>query len=90
MFFVFQKYDNLKELEKHPLRFNFHDGHIDAEVCSVEDDSQTALNVKRAVISLFQVAASQSFSSNVVTEVSLTPYNLDIIDCGVMMMCARF
>jgi len=66
-----KKYDDLKDLEKHPLRFNFHDGHIDAELCTAEGDSQTALNVKRAVLSLFQVAASQSFGSNAQTEVDV-------------------
>lgn len=66
-----KKYDSLKELEKYPLRYNFHDGHIDSEVCAVEGDSQTALNVKRAIASLFQVAASQSFGSTVYHEVDV-------------------
>ena len=64
-----QKYDSLKDLEKHPLRFNFHDGHIDTEVCAVEGDTQTSLNVKRAIISLFQVAAKESFGKTLYHEV---------------------
>lgn len=46
-------------MEKHGLQFNYHDGHIDTSVCAEPGDSQASLNIKRAIISLFQSAVIQ-------------------------------
>ncbi|XP_012266095.2 apolipophorins [Athalia rosae] len=48
------------DIEAHALQFNYHNGHIDSEVCAEPEDSQAALNVKRAVISLFQDAVVEN------------------------------
>ncbi|XP_024936320.1 apolipophorins isoform X2 [Cephus cinctus] len=44
------------DLDQYGLQFNYHNGHIDTEVCADPNDSQASLNVKRAVVSLFQSA----------------------------------
>ncbi|XP_076643954.1 retinoid- and fatty-acid binding glycoprotein apolipophorin [Halictus rubicundus] len=41
------------------IQFNYHNGHIDTELCATPDDPQASLNIKRAVISLFQSAVLQ-------------------------------
>lgn len=41
------------------IQFNYHNGHIDTELCASPDDPQASLNIKRAVISLFQSAVLQ-------------------------------
>ncbi|XP_076294213.1 retinoid- and fatty-acid binding glycoprotein apolipophorin [Lasioglossum baleicum] len=41
------------------IQFNYHNGHIDSELCATPDDPQASLNIKRAVISLFQSAVLQ-------------------------------
>ncbi|KAK0091317.1 hypothetical protein PV326_003399, partial [Microctonus aethiopoides] len=59
------------DVEKYALQFNYHDGHIDTNICAEKDDSQASLNIKRAIISLFQSAV---FEDNGVT----THYETDI------------
>ncbi|KAL6440757.1 hypothetical protein ACFW04_003301 [Cataglyphis niger] len=54
---------SLPDVEKHALQFNYHDGHIDTQVCAEADDSQASLNIKRAVASLFQTAVIQESGS---------------------------
>ncbi|XP_046751140.1 apolipophorins [Diprion similis] len=51
------------EIERHGAQFNYHNGHIDTEICTEAGDTQAALNVKRAVISLFQDAVIQDGGS---------------------------
>ncbi|XP_014488121.1 PREDICTED: apolipophorins [Dinoponera quadriceps] len=51
------------DVEQYALQFNYHDGHIDTEVCAEEGDSQASLNIKRAMASLFQTAVFQDFGS---------------------------
>ncbi|XP_012523598.1 apolipophorins [Monomorium pharaonis] len=53
----------LPDIEKYALQFNYHDGHIDTEVCAEPGDSQASLNIKRAVASLFQSAVIQDSGS---------------------------
>ncbi|XP_043491499.1 apolipophorins [Polistes fuscatus] len=55
----------LSDLQKHALQFSYHHGHIDPDVCAEPDDSQTSLNIKRAVISLFQSAVQLESGSTV-------------------------
>lgn len=50
------KYDIGSNDLKKGVRFLFHDGHVDDEICTEPQDSQFSLNIKRAVISLFQSA----------------------------------
>ncbi|KAM0732090.1 Apolipophorin [Formica fusca] len=54
---------SLPDVEKHALQFNYHDGHIDTQVCAEAGDSQASLNIKRAVTSLFQSAVIQDSGS---------------------------
>ncbi|XP_072754262.1 apolipophorins [Anoplolepis gracilipes] len=54
---------SLPDVEKHALQFNYHDGHIDTQVCAEVGDSQASLNIKRAVTSLFQSAVIQDSGS---------------------------
>ncbi|CAL7938756.1 unnamed protein product [Xylocopa violacea] len=56
------------DVEKYAVQFNYHDGHIDTELCSEPGDSQASLNIKRAVVSLFQSAAMQESGSKTLTE----------------------
>ncbi|XP_039286010.1 apolipophorins-like, partial [Nilaparvata lugens] len=49
-------YNGLGDLEAHPVKFSLNDGRIENEVCSEEGDSHEALNIKRAIISLFQAS----------------------------------
>ncbi|XP_046492116.1 apolipophorins [Neodiprion pinetum] len=51
------------EIERHGVQFNYHNGHIDTEICTEAGETQAALNVKRAVISLFQDAIIQDDGS---------------------------
>ncbi|XP_032678528.1 apolipophorins [Odontomachus brunneus] len=53
----------LSDVEQYALQFNYHDGHIDTEVCAEAGDSQASLNIKRAVASLFQTAVFQDSGS---------------------------
>ncbi|CAH0386450.1 unnamed protein product [Bemisia tabaci] len=50
-----KKYDNLKELEAHPIQFSYQGGQVGTKVCVEEGDSHVSINIKRAIISLFQV-----------------------------------
>ncbi|XP_058796215.1 apolipophorins [Phymastichus coffea] len=52
-----------QDLEKHALQFNYHHGHIDTELCAEPADSQASINIKRAVISLFQSSVAQEEGS---------------------------
>ncbi|XP_011166991.1 apolipophorins [Solenopsis invicta] len=61
----------LADIEKYALQFNYHDGHIDTEVCAEPGDSQTSLNIKRAVTSLFQSAIIQESGSTTHHEVDV-------------------
>ncbi|XP_011144506.2 apolipophorins [Harpegnathos saltator] len=54
---------SLPDVEQYALQFNYHDGHIDTEVCAEAGDSQASLNIKRAVSSLFQTAVFQESGS---------------------------
>lgn len=47
------------------IQFNYVNGHIDSELCATPDDSQASLNIKRAVISLFQQSATLPDSGSV-------------------------
>ncbi|XP_044727273.1 apolipophorins isoform X2 [Chrysoperla carnea] len=49
------KYDLGTDLKK-SVRIVFHDGHIEDEICTEPNDSQSSLNIKRAVISMLQAA----------------------------------
>lgn len=60
-------------MEQYALQFNYHDGHIDTEVCAEAGDSQTSLNIKRAVTSLFQTAVIQDSGSMSHHEVHVAP-----------------
>ncbi|XP_011691522.1 PREDICTED: apolipophorins [Wasmannia auropunctata] len=61
----------LSDVEKYALQFNYHDGHIDTEVCTEPGDSQASLNIKRAVASLFQSAVIQESGSTTHHEVDV-------------------
>lgn len=67
--YVFMQPISLPDVEKHALQFNYHDGHIDTEVCAEAGDSQASLNIKRAVTSLFQSAVFQESGSTTHHEV---------------------
>nr|XP_012148156.1 PREDICTED: apolipophorins [Megachile rotundata] len=54
---------SLPDLEKYAVQFNYHDGHIDTELCTEPGDSQASLNIKRAVVSLFQSAVMEESGS---------------------------
>lgn len=41
-------------MESHPVKFSFHNGHIQSEVCSADGEKPAGLNIKRAIISLLQ------------------------------------
>lgn len=60
---------SLPDVEQYALQFNYHDGHIDTEVCTEASDSQSSLNIKRAVASLFQTAVFQDSGSTSYHEV---------------------
>ncbi|XP_019888404.1 apolipophorins [Ooceraea biroi] len=62
---------SLPDVEKHALQFNYHDGHIDTEVCAEPGDSQASLNIKRAVASLFQSAVIQDSGSTTYNEIDV-------------------
>ncbi|XP_011871153.1 PREDICTED: apolipophorins [Vollenhovia emeryi] len=54
---------SLPDVEKYALQLNYHNGHIDTEICTEAGDSQASLNIKRAVASLFQSAIMQESGS---------------------------
>lgn len=70
-FVIFQTESGLSELEAHPVRFSFHDGHIESEICAEEGETQSGLNVKRAVISLLQSAVHKDAGTTSHVEVCL-------------------
>nr|XP_033202794.1 apolipophorins [Bombus vancouverensis nearcticus] len=47
------------DVEQFPIQFNYHDGHIDTQLCTDSADSQASLNIKRAAVSMFQSAVMQ-------------------------------
>ncbi|XP_031841889.1 retinoid- and fatty-acid binding glycoprotein apolipophorin [Nomia melanderi] len=51
------------DVEQYAVQFNYHGGHIDTEICAEPGDSQASLNIKRAVVSLFQSAVMQESGS---------------------------
>lgn len=62
---------SLSDVEQYALQFNYHDGHIDTEICTESGDSQASLNIKRAVASLFQSAVFQDSGSTTHHEVQV-------------------
>lgn len=48
-----------KDVEQYALQFNYHNGHIDTSICTEPNDSQSSLNIKRAIASLFQTSVMQ-------------------------------
>lgn len=54
-FIAFQKYGSIPNVDK-AISINFHDGHVEDEICSEPGDTQHSLNLKRAVASMFQAA----------------------------------
>ncbi|KAL0104310.1 hypothetical protein PUN28_017203 [Cardiocondyla obscurior] len=61
----------LPDVEKYALQFNYHNGHIDTEICTEPGDSQASLNIKRAVTSLFQSAVIQESGSTAHHEIDV-------------------
>lgn len=59
---------NTPGLEDASIQFNYHNGHIDTEICAEPTDSQDSLNIKRAVVSLFQSAVLQDSGSATIHE----------------------
>ncbi|KAK4878786.1 hypothetical protein RN001_011292 [Aquatica leii] len=59
-----KKYGSLADIEQ-PIRFNFHDGHIEDSICTVPKDNQNSLNIKRAVASLFQTGIKHHHQTDV-------------------------
>ncbi|XP_043521132.1 apolipophorins isoform X2 [Frieseomelitta varia] len=51
------------DVERFAVQFNYHDGHIDTQLCTEPGDSQASLNIKRAVVSLFQSTVVQDSGS---------------------------
>ncbi|XP_054010516.1 apolipophorins isoform X2 [Hylaeus anthracinus] len=51
------------DVEQYAVQFNYHDGHIDTELCTEPGDSQASLNIKRAVVSMFQSAVMKESGS---------------------------
>lgn len=62
----------IPEIEQHAVQFNYHDGHIDTQLCTESGDSQASLNIKRAVVSMFQSAIMQDSGSTTHHEVRET------------------
>ncbi|XP_017790563.1 PREDICTED: apolipophorins [Habropoda laboriosa] len=56
------------DVEQYAVQFNYHNGHIDTEICTEPGDSQASLNIKRAVVSMFQSAVMQESGSTVYHE----------------------
>nr|XP_033329599.1 apolipophorins [Megalopta genalis] len=59
---------NTPGLEDATVQFNYHNGHIDTEICAEPTDSQASLNIKRAVVSLFQSAVLQDSGTAAIHE----------------------
>lgn len=62
----------IPEIEQYAVQFNYHDGHIDTQLCTEPGDSQASLNIKRAVVSMFQSAIMQDSGSAIHHEVRET------------------
>ncbi|XP_035725460.1 apolipophorins-like [Vespa mandarinia] len=62
---------SLPDIQKYALQFSYHHGHIDTDVCAEPNDSQTSLNIKRAVVSLFQSAVQLESGSTVHSETDI-------------------
>lgn len=58
MKYIFQP-PSTPDVEQFPIQFNYHDGHIDTQLCTDSADSQASLNIKRAAVSMFQSAVMQ-------------------------------
>uniref|UniRef100_A0A915L5G5 Vitellogenin domain-containing protein n=1 Tax=Romanomermis culicivorax TaxID=13658 RepID=A0A915L5G5_ROMCU len=61
-------FDLVKDLEKFPLAFSFDNGAV-RDICPSKDDTVEALNIKRAILSSFQIAndfdAEVSYESDI-------------------------
>lgn len=56
---ILQKYGGLENIDK-AIRLNFHDGHLEDEICTEAGETINSLNIKRAVASLFQAATKDT------------------------------
>ena len=63
-----------RELQERPLRFAFQDGKVEA-LCPYDQDSSLVLNIKRAVISLFQNSMQELDKEHTVSEVNHSTEN---------------
>uniref|UniRef100_A0A1B6BYM2 Vitellogenin domain-containing protein n=1 Tax=Clastoptera arizonana TaxID=38151 RepID=A0A1B6BYM2_9HEMI len=68
-----KKHDGLSADCAKPIKFSFNNGQLSPELCTEDDDNGAALNIKRAVISLFQT--SDEVGSNSRSDIS---YETDI------------
>jgi hypothetical protein len=59
-----------KDVERHEVHFSFVDGRI-ADVCSSPDETSLALNIKKGVLSAFQLNTDDWTKSKNITEVCL-------------------
>lgn len=48
-----------------PIKINFKDGKIDDSICVEPDDTQNSLNIKRAIVSLFQADLKEKYETDV-------------------------
>ena len=66
--------DFTKNLERHDLHFSFVDGRI-VDVCSSPDESTQALNIKKGILSAFQMSSDDWSKSQNITEVSTVRFS---------------
>ncbi|KAJ9587838.1 hypothetical protein L9F63_018710 [Diploptera punctata] len=58
-----QKHAHLDDLEGHEVEFDFEDGVVGRDLLTVEADSEASVNLKRAILSLFQIKSLSTLSS---------------------------
>ncbi|KAJ8916580.1 hypothetical protein NQ315_000224 [Exocentrus adspersus] len=58
-----KKFGQIPDVEK-PIRLNFHDGHIEDQICVEQGDNQNSINIKRAVASLFQANLKGNYETD--------------------------
>ncbi|KAK7794405.1 hypothetical protein R5R35_011682 [Gryllus longicercus] len=66
-----EKKHTVKELEGSPIIANFQGGLINSQICTAPGESQAALNIKRAVLSLLQSSAPSGSGSTNIREVDI-------------------
>jgi Lipoprotein amino terminal region len=77
-------WDFANDIQRNNLQFSFVDGRV-ADVCAAENESTFALNVKRGILSAFQMSSEDWTKSQNITEVVSDKFHKKFYGCNLQM-----